>query len=55
GPAARPPPAGAEAAQPDPEPDLSGPTYAEKVEEQRRARRAAEERAREEEDRGRQG
>ncbi|WP_432491614.1 general stress protein [Kineococcus gypseus] len=52
GPAAPPPPpAGHDAPRREEqpvEPDLSGPTYAEKVEEQRRARRAAEERARQE-------
>ena len=46
-PADQPPPPSGEQQQPAPEPvmDLSGPTYAEKVEEQRRARRAAEQAA----------
>ncbi|WP_432485983.1 YflT domain-containing protein [Kineococcus esterisolvens] len=48
GPASPPPPPVREQEQAPAEPDLSGPTYAEKVEEQRRARREAEQRAREE-------
>ncbi|MCI2239189.1 hypothetical protein MO973_32140 [Paenibacillus sp. TRM 82003] len=48
GPAAPPPPPPEQQQEVPAEPDLSGPTYAEKVEEQRRARREAEQRAREE-------
>ncbi|WP_432564614.1 YflT domain-containing protein [Kineococcus sp. SYSU DK003] len=50
GPADQPPPPSLQKA-PEPEMDLSGPTYAEKMEEARRARRAAEQKAREEQER----
>ncbi|GAA0294974.1 general stress protein [Kineococcus aurantiacus] len=45
-----PPPSFEKAPEREPELDLSGPTYAEKMEEARRARRAAEAKAREEQD-----